>query len=519
MNKIAVLLLVCNIAVLPDLIRAQPVYQIQVGEQIPQKDSYVYPCLFHHRDTFCLLSFRNRDFLLYKEGEPEFTIELFDANLNYTESVPVKASLSEYRKLEPIYLDFVENAFFFFASETSFSDGSARSLVFKLNLQGELCEPPIRLGELSGLEKSSSTLYSPKEDTYFKVSKFHHDSACLFLYTQQFPIQGQPTTKLMVKVLDTSLTLLRHKILNLSIPPEYCEFSNILLEKGELFFMVTIQIPFEDKLFKFVTYNFDKDELNYYDFSMEGIKIHTLEAIMLEKGNILIHGLYADPSSRNEVDGLLYFLFDKDNQNLLSTGTVKIPTEQKKISGKELSHLQIREVFIRSNGDVIILSELYWTEVINFTDSEGKLYLQPYYHSDDLLTLYFSKTGTWKWHAWIPREFGSGKEENLGFHSLISDSLVYIIYNDHPDNIQTYESDRIKRVKGNFIPVLATLDLETGVYHKFPFSDHSNRKFKLGFRKEYAFNVSPLNMIWILSNGNYGLIRTNFGGSRSSSKP
>jgi hypothetical protein len=182
-----------------------------------------------------------------------------------------------------------------------------------------------------------------------------------------------------------------------------------------------------------------------------------------------------------------------------------------------MEHLRIRETFVRQNGDVVIFSELYWTEVIDFTDSDGKLYLQPYYHSDDLLIMYFDKAGTWKWHAWIPREFGSGSEDMLGFHSLMTDTVAYIIYNDHPDNLMSYDPERIKRVKGKCIAVVGTLDLETGVYHKYSINEGSENKSDLTFRTEYTWNISPRTMIRIMTDGYLRLVRTTFGSAERSS--
>ncbi|MBP6976957.1 MAG: hypothetical protein KBB71_01420 [Lentimicrobiaceae bacterium] len=499
-------------------VNAQPISQIRMGDPFTLKNTYLYPKLFLDAGTYFLLSFRNPDFMLDKEGATDFAIESFNTDLHHTITYPVTGSLKEFHKLEPLFLDYHEGSFYIFATEASVSTGTARSLVFRLNSRGDMLGQPVILGEISDLDKSTEVLYAEKEDTYFHVTGFYEDSARVFLYTQQYPAQGQTTTKLMVKVLDTHLTPVRHKILNLSVPPEYCEFSDILMARGELFFILTIQLPFEDKVFKLVTYNFDKDELNYFDFSIEGKKIHTLETVRLEKGNIMIRGLYAEPDSKEEVDGSLYFLFDTDNQTLLSTGSALIPAEPGRVPANELVHLQIRESYIRSNGDVVIISELYWTEVISFSDSEGKLYLRPYYHSDDLLIMSFTQTGDVKWHSWIPREFAASTEEMLGFHSLMSDTTLYIIYNDHPDNVQVYDAGRIKRIKGNFIPVLATVDTETGVYHKNAFSDPSGRKYDLLFKKEYTRNVSPGSMIWIMTNGSGYLARITFQNAGTSSK-
>jgi len=431
-------------------VTAQAVSQIRVGERLPMHGSFIYPNLFRYADSYCLLSFDDPDFHLWREGIPGFTIEVFDTTLNHNESVPVRVSLNNYHKLEPLYLDNTDHSFCIFATETSVATGTSRSIAFRLDLRGEMRGQPVILGELTGLARSATLLYSAKEDAYFRVARFHEDSSAVFLYTQLYPALDQPTAKLMVKVLDTSLAVKRSKLLNLAVAPEYSELSDVLLARGELFFILTVQLPLEDKVFKLVTYNFDQDELSYYDFTIEGKKIHSLETCMLEKGNIVIRGLYADNDSKKEADGLLYFLFDTDNQTLLSSGSARIPAGRQGSSVTGLEHLRIRETFIRQNGDVVILSELYWTEVIDFTDSDGKLYLRPWYHSDDLLAVYFDKTGTWKWHTWIAREFGSGSEEMLGFHSLMTDSVAYIIYNDHPDNLMSYDPEKIKRVKGKW---------------------------------------------------------------------
>lgn len=515
-HLIAIFYLILPFALSLNYAMAQPVSQIRMGDQLVMKSCCIYPGLFRDGYTYYLLSFNNPDFLLYKDDKPEFTIEVWDTSLHHTGSVAVQAQ-NPYHKLEPLYIDYTENSFCFFATEASVATGTARSLAFRLNSRGQMQGQPVNLGELTGLAKSAKLLYSAKEDAYFRVSRFHEDSSIVFLYTQQYPAQDQPTAKLMVKVLDTALAVKQSKMLNLAILPEYCQFSDILLASGELFFILTIQLPFEDKVFKLVTYNFDQDELSYYDFTMEGKKIHSIETGMLEKGNILIRGLYADTDSKTEVDGLFYFLFNKDNQTLLSSGSARIPAGRQESQGTLLDHLQIRETFVRQNGDVVILSELYWTEVIDFTDSDGKLYLRPFYHSDDLLVMYFDRAGTWKWHTWIPREFGSSTEEMLGFHSLMTDSVVYIIYNDHPDNLMIYDPESIKRVKGKYIPVVGILDLETGVYHKYSINERSEKKSDLLFRKGYTCNVSPRTMIWIMTDGYLNLVRTTFRNAGTSS--
>ncbi len=509
-DSLALSCLILCCAVFSNTAMSQPVCQVTVGDPLQLKDSYIYPKLFQNPSAYFLLSFRNPDFTLSKEGMPEFSIVSVDTSFHHIGTLPVKTDLKEYHRLEPLFLDYAGNSFFLFATETTVSTGTARSIAFRLSSRGETEGRPVSLGEISGLGKSAEVLYTEKKDTYFNIAGFYEDSTHYYLFTQRYPAQNQSSTKVMVKVLDTALTPVRHKILNLSVPPEYCEFSDILLAKGELFFILTIQLPFEDKLFKLVTYNFDRDELNYFDFSMEGKKIHSLETVMLEQGNILIRGLYAEPASREEVDGLLYFLFDRDNQTLLSSGSALIPLEQAGIAANELAHLKIRDALVRSNGDVVLISELYWTEVINFSDSEGKLYLRPYYHSDDLLIMDFSQSGVWKWHTWIPREFAAGSEKMLGFRCLTTDPVAYIIFNDHPDNLQTYDPERIKRVKGSFIPVLATVDLETGVYHKYPFTDRSGRKFDVTFVKEYTFVNGSGSMVWIIQDGAAYLVQTTF---------
>ncbi|MDD5508541.1 MAG: hypothetical protein PHD25_09500 [Bacteroidales bacterium] len=496
---------------------AQAVSQIRVGEQLSMKGSFIYPGLFRDVYSYYLLSFKNPDFLLCREGIPEFTIETFDTAMKHTESIPVRASLNSYHKLEPIYIDKAQHSFDMFSTETSVATGTSRSIAFRVGPRGEIQGQPVILGEITGLDRSATLLYTAKEDSYFRVARFHEDSSAVFLYTQRYPAQDQPTAKLMVKVLDTAFAVKRSKLLNLAVPPEYSKMSDILLAQGELFFILTVQLPLGGKVFKLVTYNFDQDELSYYDFTMEGKKIHSLETCMLEKGNIVIRGLFADDGSKKEVDGLLYFLFDTDNQTLLSSGSVTIPAARPGSSGDGLEHLQIKETFVRQNGDVVILSELYWTEVIDFTDSEGKLYLRPWYHSDDLLAVYFDKTGNWKWSTWIPREFESGSEEMLGFHSLMTDSVIYIIYNDHPDNLMNYDPGKIKRVKGRWMPLAVTLDLDSGVFRKYSISSGSEIKTDLSFRRGYLFNLPPNEMIWILTEGYLNLVRITFGNAERSS--
>lgn len=507
-------ILVLGCTILSVQVRSQPDYHILTGETVPSIKGNVFPRVFCAGDTFYLFNFHESGHYFIKDGEPGLTIESFDKGLNHSGSIPFRGSFGDFTRLQPFQIFFAANEFLVFAAEFSINEGTARSTAFKMNPQGEVTLPAIPLGEITGLEQKGQTLYAAEEASYFSTGIFHCDTVVRYLYVQRFPFQFQATTKLMIKVLDNQLSILRNKLLNLAIPPMYAEFSDMLLVNDELFFIVTIQLPLEDKLFKLATYNFDRDEISYYDFSLEGKTIHTLDVSMLEKGNIMIHGLYAGESSRQDVDGVFYFLFGEDNQTLHSTGFAKIPVDQFRSVGKgDLPNLKIRQASVRSNGDVILLTEFRWTEVISFSDSEGKLYLRPNYHSNDLLLISFTNDGTCRWQTWIPRKFASAEEKALGFHAFMTDSAGYLFYNDHPDNLTVFDPDRAKTVRNKYQPVVAKINLAVGTYRKYPLSSHPDKLREIAFFGDFVFNISDDTMIWINTHEGFHMIGITFSAS------
>jgi hypothetical protein len=265
----------------------------------------------------------------------------------------------------------------------------------------------------------------------------------------------------------------------------------MLLYGKELVFIITLSPPFEDKLYKLVTYNFIKDEIAFYNFTLENKTIQSIGLNHTEKGNVYIYGFYSEKNKDEGTVGLFFFLFDETNQKVITQTTTNImKSDFKTIRNKDLNNLVARDLFKRENGDVIFLSELSWPELMSFTDSENKYYFRTFYHSDHILVMCFTGDGSLKWQDWIPKKQFLPTEEYTGFSCIHGDSSIYLIFNDNHKNEGIYNPDQMRPVKNNPTMTITRINLNTGTFRK-QFIDRSrNKEEKLVYRKAYTF---PLN--------------------------
>jgi hypothetical protein len=479
-------------------------------------NDYIYPGVFMNGDTIYVLRFGNDGYFDCRQTETGVIIEKFDRYYHHLASTPVILTTEMgLRKPEPIGIYFENGRFILFLKELNIAEQTAKAYLITLGINGKMIGDPVTLGEVKGISTSSANTVDLNPISFFKVSESRQDTGTFFLYIQQFPVLDQSTLKLVVMVFDRQLLRVHHKMMNLDFPPEYCELSDFLLVNNELFFILTIQPPVEDKRYKLVTYNFKRDELVYYNFSLEGKKIHSTDVKLLNTGNIFLYGLFFGEESSTTVEGLFFYLFGSDNQTLVMSSSKGIALGDYKSIGKEdLGHLCIRDALVQPSGKLIILSELYWNEVIHFTDSEGKLYFKPNYHSDPLFLLSFSSEGSLLWQTWIARRVSLPQEISLGFRYLVHDSTLLIIYNDHPGNLKIYDPDLVKLTHTRFVPTLARVNTRTGVYYKLPFDAREIIGEGVNFRKDYTCRVLDNKLILIDMNGYLRLVELTFSGTQ-----
>ncbi len=499
---------------------AQNGIPVSAGDQIPAGKDYIWPGIFRVQDSILLIRFQNDGCFGCTPTGTGASIEKFDPQFHHLGNFPLSFDQEiDCKKPEPYAVYLVDTTLVFFVRDLNIHTRSYSSYILTAGISGRMPVRPVFLGEVKGIDIKKGNTVDFNPETYFSVSRFVSDTATRFLYVQRFPSVDQFTLKMMVKVLDEDLVTVRQKMLNLQYPPEYCELSEILLVNEELFFTLTYQDPFEEKMDKLVTYNFVKDEVAYYNFTLEGKKIHTIDLKMLSSGNIFLSGLYSEGTDEEDVDGIFFFLFDSRNQTLLMSASTSIGLpDDKTIRKEQLKNLRIRDVFTLPGNDLVLVSELFWTEVISFNDAEGKFYFKPLIHSDPILVLSFSGQGSPDWQTWIHRSMAQSEESLLGFKAFVSDTNLYLIYNDHPGNIAVEDPVQLKVARQKFIPILARIDTKTQKIDKMPLASQGKFKEAITFRKEYSIITNGNRLIMLDLNEYMRFIGFTFPGSALSDK-
>ncbi|MCX6234814.1 MAG: hypothetical protein NT175_08855 [Bacteroidetes bacterium] len=477
---------------------------------IPQ-DYRISPFLLLDSEYFYTLRINYKSSFDCKNGQCDTYIEKLDYQFQPYATIGLTMPPAELCK-RPVIRDIFlhDDKFLIFTVDHDLPSMTYRSFLFSFNMKGDLISQPLFMGEIRNTEKSSQITESSEENDFFKMIPIYTDNDFKLLYIQSFPPGESPQLKLNIKLLNSNTDEVFSKQLVMPFIPEYCKISKVLLYTNELLFMVSYSFPFEDIIYKLVTYNILKDEIAYYNFSLENKKIQSIGLDQTEGGNIYIYGYYSEEKKNDEVDGLFLYLFDQNNQEVITQSSTKIMTgNYKTIRKKDLKNLVACDLYQRDNGDVIFLSELSWTEFVNFTDSQNKFYFKPFYHSDHILVMCFTSDGNLKWQDWIPKSQFLPSQEYTGFKCIMADSSLYLFFNDHPKNDGIYDPDQIRPVKSKLNLTITRIDLNTGIYRKETFNKDGNKKEGMVFRKAYTFQINNKALVMI-ENSPWRLIKFTF---------
>jgi len=471
------------------------------------------PYLVEDEDHFYTLRISNKECFDCKSGTTDAFFEKFDKNLNHVESIPIVLTLSDqYKKPRPKDIYLMDNQFFIFAEELNVSTQTAKSILFIVDRKGHQVGDALILGEVGNIDKGSEGTSEEALEGVFSFELFDYENKSRFLYIQYFPNENSMDTRINIKVFDSGATQLWEKHLVLPFDPFFSEMSRIILYGQELFLIMTLRNPYEGiNNYKIVTYNHSKDETSHYNFILENIKINSLEVGQVEAGNIYIYGLYSDLGSKNEVDGLFFYLFNELNKEILTYATTAINVDKiKSITDDDLKNLHAREIYLKNNGDVVFIAELEWTEIMTIQDSESKYYFKPYYHSNEILIMCFDPGGQLKWETWFPKLQYRPDNLMMGYASIFRDNKMYILFNDHPKNLRIYDPDDMKQMKNKFILSLGEIDLDNGKIQKSHYKFIREQKEEVIFRKDYTYKIGNHSLVILEESETVRLIQFNF---------
>ena len=478
---------------------AQDQYSFTVGrEKAIPSGSIIWPSLMEGNNCYWTLRLSHKECFDCKNETTGAYLDKFDKELDHIGSIPIVIEPSPlYKKPVPRQIYFLNNQFFIFAEELNVSNLSATAILFIIDTTGHAVGEPMILGEAININKPSETTSEYLLEGIFRFGLYNDNNRSRFLFVQFLSQEEYTDTRINIRVLDSTAKLQWENHLVLPYDPFYTEISKMILFGEDLLFILSIFDPFGNDAYKIVTFNRALDEIKYYDFGLDNNKIRNVEVNQVDEANIYIYGLYSEVLSKNDVDGLFFWLFNEVNKKILTFATSEVNVDEiKSIRNEDLKNLHAREVYLLENGDVVFIAEIEYNEVLSFQDSESKLYFITYRHSNEIIVSKFNTEGKLDWQTMVPKLQFRHDDLVSGYHSTMYKNNLYLLYNDHPKNINIYDPDDMKQMKSKFELIVGEINLETGMLTKSQINP-DNKDKKIIFRKNYTFNTRN-NQILIL---------------------
>ncbi len=205
----------------------------------------------------------------------------------------------------------------------------------------------------------------------------------------------------------------------------------------------------------------------------------------LPSGNLICAGFYSDRESYS-FRGAFYFNLNvysgeiqQMNQKPFSDEFISsMKGKKREKSGRELQNFSLDEIIIKPDGQTILIAEKFYTYfateyVRSNLDARSNSWRSATvlrYAYLDLLVVGFDESGTIDWTVKIPKSQVSNNGSKYDSYAYaMNGNELYILYNDHIDNLKKQSSRRRKRTK-NFtsgqkrVSTLVHIDPEGQMY-------------------------------------------------------
>lgn len=225
-----------------------------------------------------------------------------------------------------------------------------------------------------------------------------------------------------------------------------------------------------------------------YTIDVENQFITDLKLEVTKSGDLIAAGFYSDLGTYS-IKGSYFILIDDETgkvikesrkdftldfitQNLTDKEENKVEKRAEKGKNTELYEYQLDDLAIMEDGTIVMVAEQFYIRVVTTTSTSNGVTTTRttyYYYFNDIITIFISPEGDIMSMAKIPKRQVSTNDGGpySSYVKAIHDNKVYFIFNDHPDNLEVLEGERLKYMgRGNsIIPVMVELST-SGKYSK-----------------------------------------------------
>ncbi|MCF8364338.1 MAG: hypothetical protein K9H16_01060 [Bacteroidales bacterium] len=428
--------------------------------------------------TYCLQLDEKGYFGL--EEQSECAILIFDDDLKLLQKLDLTYSIDEkLKKLEPISFFKANTGFVLLCRNWSPHNLTVNAYLFKIDSSGLIVEL-LNPGTIENISKSDAGF------DFFALHKIHYDTTNQYVFTIKTPSFQEVSERIVLNIYDENLTLTGNRLLD--YPDDFMDynFSGLISSGNGLFFIhVENSNPFEvnDVVHQIVVYDMNSDNFETFTLSFKNRMPKKVALFHIEKDIIALMGYFAKDRFDDEPMGIFYHLFDAKTGDLLVENIYDFSDEEKAFlePGKYSStatyeNLMPAAVHITSHNHVLLLFEYNWKRIMLIRDQKGMLYDKPYFYANEVFIFQFDAANQRNHFAIIPKKQALGYDrEILGFTSFITESNLFVLYNDNPKNRNITNEGKLKTMKGKYEMMIAEYNLLSGDFGKKVFSDPNNQ--------------------------------------------
>lgn len=283
-----------------------------------------------------------------------------------------------------------------------------------------------------------------------------------------------------------------------------------------------------------------KDPKYYYSFLIydlkgndEAISEYKIEldqkfvnnlAFELVNDQIVVSGFYGLKNS-DDISGVFYMRIDRHSGNTIVSDTYDFPQnfinefysdkQVKKADKKgkvlEVPKIVFRDFIVKNDGSATLIGEQHFVKEVCYVDGRGNVQCIYYFYYNDIVVTQINFNGEIEWCVKIPKKSVDTQGGIfLGYTMGVTNNHLYFMFNDHVDNLNTTEFEKLKPLTSMKKSAIVLVKLD-----KFGNSEKQviefQAKSKQYFQPLNSFQISNQNQLMLYSIGNMNRGRERFG--------
>ena len=181
-------------------------------------------------------------------------------------------------------------------------------------------------------------------------------------------------------------------------------------------------------------------------FNLNNQFIHGTKIINAPDGSITVAGLYKKKANGN-ITGAFYAKVEKNSDEVKNPKMVELPIDLIKLVDKDnyasakdkdpglYPNFLIRNILVRSNGSVDLISEYYKLVIRTYTDSRGHTTTTYNYYYGDIVNTNIDKDGKAVFTRVPKNQKMTNADLFMGIYSFVMNDKLVILFDDDEDNI------------------------------------------------------------------------------------